>query len=115
MEDNSIKIEYKKFASFLKDYIRNISRGELFMISDEKHEMGEIFKFFIQVPNLEKLLEADGTVKYCGKNDFGEKGFGIDFVFDNESRKFLSENLQKIVLNKYGNVWGTKILSLLKN
>ncbi|MBP5406427.1 hypothetical protein J6Z19_04680 [bacterium] len=115
MEDNSIKIEYKKFASFLKDYIRNMSRGELFLISDEKREVGEIFNFLIQVPGFEKLLKAEGKVKCVGCGDSGETGFGIDFVFDDESRKFLSGNLQKIIPDKYGNVWGAKILSLLKN
>ena len=112
MEEKNIKIEYKKFTSFLKDYIRNLSRGELFLISDESRNVGEIFNFLIQVPGLEKLLEAKGTVKYCGKSGSGETGFGIDFAFDDESGKFLSENLKRIVLDKYGDTWGTKISAL---
>ena len=112
MDENSVKIEYRKFASFLKDYIRNMSRGELFLISDENRKAGEIFNFVIQVPGFEKLLKSSGKVKYCGSGENGEKGFGIDFVFDEESEKFLSENLRNIVLDKYGETWGAKISTL---
>ena len=112
MEENSVKIEYRKFASFLKDYIRNMSRGELFLISDENRKAGEIFNFVIQVPGFEKLLKASGKVKYCGTGENGGKGFGIDFSFDEESEKFLSENLKNIVLDKYGETWGAKISTL---
>lgn len=112
MEENSVKIEYRKFASFLKDYIRNMSRGELFLISDENRKVGEVFNFVIQVPGFEKLLKASGKVKYCGSGENGGKGFGIDFSFDEESEKFLSENLKNIVLDKYGETWGTKISAL---
>lgn len=114
MEEKSIRVEYRKFASFLKDYIKNMSRGELFLISDEKHEAGEIFNFEIQVPNIAKPLNATGKIVFVGENEAGEKGFAIDFVFDEESGKFLSGNLKQIVSDKYGNVWGEKLICLIE-
>jgi len=114
MENDIVKIEYKKFSSFLKDYIKSLSRGYLFLISDEEHCLGESFSFSIEAAGLGRLLSAKGNVVSVGENDSGEKGIGLEFLFDEESRKFLDGNLKEIVVGKYGNLWGTRLSALFK-
>ena len=58
MENDIIQIEYKKFSSFLKDFIKNFSRGHVFLVSDEERATGETFSFSIEVEGLEKPLKA---------------------------------------------------------
>jgi hypothetical protein len=112
MENEIVKIEYKKFSSFLKDCIKSFSCGYLFLISDEEHSLEETFAFSITVATLDKPLSAEGKVVSVGENESGEKGIGLEFVFDEESRKFIDENLKEIVISKYGSVWGTRLSAL---
>ena len=112
MENDTIKIEYKKFSSFLKDYIKSLSRGYLFLISDEEHSIGESFAFSIKVSALGKPLSAKGTVIFAGENDIKEKGIGLEFAFDEESRRLIDEKLKEVVVDKYGNIWGTRLSAL---
>ena len=114
MENETIKIEYKKMSSFLKDYIKSLGRGYLFMISDEEHSVGESFAFSIKVPTLEKPLSAVGKVIFVGKNGTSEKGVGLEFSFDEESKKFIDEKLNEIVPGKYGDVWGKRLAALFE-
>lgn len=113
MENDIVKIEYKKFSSFLKDYIKSMSRGYLFIISDEEHFLGEKFAFSIKVASIEKPLYAIGNVIYLGNNGSGEKGVGLEFDFDEESKQYISEKLPETVLEKYGNLCADKLNSLL--
>ena len=112
MENDIVKIEYKKFSSFLKDYIKSLSRGYLFLISDEEHSIGESFAFSIKVSALGKPLSAKGTVIFAGENDIKEKGIGLEFAFDEESRRLIDEKLKEVVIDKYGNLWGTRLSAL---
>lgn len=112
MENDIIQIEYKKFSSFLKDYIKNFSRGHLFLISDEERSIGETFSFSIEAEGLEKPLAATGKVISSGKNESGESGVELEFAFDEESRKFVNGTLKEIVRRKYGDTWGTKLSAL---
>ena len=112
MENDTIKIEYKKFSSFLKDYIKSLSRGYLFLISDEEHSIGESFAFSIKVPALGQPLSAKGTVIFAGDNGMSEKGIGLEFSFDDESRRLIDEKLKEVVIDKYGNIWGTRLSAL---
>ena len=112
MEHYIVKIEYKKFSSFLKDYIKSLSRGYLFLVSDEEHALGEKFAFSIKVSALGQPLSANGNVIFIGENDMSEKGIGLDFSFDEESKKIIEEKLKEIVSDKYGNLWGTRLSAL---
>ena len=112
MENDTVKIEYKKFSSFLKDYIKSLSRGYLFLISDEEHELGEKIAFLIEVSALGKPLEATGNVIFIGENDMKETGIGLEFSFDDESRRLIDKKLKEVVIDKYGNLWGTRLSAL---
>ena len=112
MENDIIQIEYEKFSSFLKDYIKSFSRGHLFLISDEERATGETFSFSIEVEGLEKPLKAVGTVVSAGENENGERGVELEFSFDDESEKFINGDLKEIVIRRYGDCWGTKLSTL---
>lgn len=112
MENDIIQIEYKKFSSFLKDYIKSFSRGHLFLISDEERSLGETFSFSIEAEGLKKPLKATGKVISSGKNESGESGVELEITFDEESRKFIDGNLKETVVLKYGDFWGTKLSAL---
>ena len=113
MEKESINIEYRKFSSFLKDYIKTLRDGHLFLASEETHSVGEVFDFSIKVHGLEEILKAEGKVVSAGCNDAGMKGIRLDFRFDSATGEYLSSKLPGIVLEKYGNVWGGKLDSLM--
>ena len=114
MEEETVKIEYKKFSSFLKDCIKNFCRGYLFFVSDEEYSLGETFSFSIEAADLEKPLTANGKVIFVGENGMKEKGAGLEFSFDEESRDFVEKKMKETVIRKYGDFWGTKLSVLLK-
>ena len=112
MENDIIQIEYRKFSSFLKDCIKNFSRGHLFLVSDEERSAGETFSFSIEVEGLEKPLNALGKVISVSENEAGERGVELGFSFDEESRKFVDGDLKEIVIRRYGEFWGMKLAAL---
>jgi len=114
MENSNIKIEYKKFNSFLKDYIRTMSRGWLFMRIQEQYNEGDEVDFSISVSGLERELRATGNVVFNGKNAEGITGSGLKFIFDEETTAYLEKNIPLIIKDKYGAVWGPKICSFME-
>ena len=97
-------------GALLPKIIKHVSY--LFLISDEEHSAGEKFAFSIKVSAFGKPLSAEGNVIFVGENDMKEKGIGLEFSFDEESRKLIDEKLKEIVLDKYGNIWGTRLSAL---
>ena len=95
MENSNIKIEYKKFNSFLKDYIRTMSRGWLFMRLQEQYNDGAEVYFSIKVSGLERELKARGNVVFNGKNAEGISGSGLKFIFGEETITYL-ENVFRV-------------------
>jgi|GEM_PF-1671221 len=114
MENSDIKIEYKKFNSFLKDYIRTMSRGWLFMRIQEQYNDGDEVYFSIKVSGLKHELKAKGKVVFNGKNAEGISGSGLKFIFDEETNTYLEKNIPLIIKDKYGAVWGPKICSFME-
>ena len=113
MADQNIKIDYKKLNSFLKDYIRMMKRGWLFLIINDDYRPGDSITFNIKVAGIEKELNASGNVVYKGPNEKGSEGVGLKFSFDERSSELLSVNLKKLILEKYGETWGGRICSLM--
>jgi len=113
MADQNIKIDYKKLNSFLKDYIRMMKKGWLFLIMNDDYNPGDSILFNIKVAGLEKELTASGNVVYKGPNEKGSDGIGLKFSFDERSSELLSVNLKKLILEKYGETWGGRICSLM--
>jgi len=115
MADQNIKIDYKKLNSFLKDYVRMMKRGWLFLMINDDYRPGDSITFNIKVAGIEKELNASGNVVYKGPNEKGSEGVGLKFSFDERSTDLLSTKLKDLTLEKYGDVWGNRICSLLEN
>ena len=113
MESSNLKIEYKKFNSFLKDYIRTMNRGWLFMRITEDYNIGKEIIFNIKVAELDKELKAVGTVVFSGLNDQGNQGIGFTFSFDEQSKNYLNGKIPANIKKSYGEVWGSKVCSFI--
>jgi len=113
MADQNIRIDYKKFNSFIKDYARMMKRGWLFLIIADEYGLGEKITFSISATGLEKELSAQGTVIYIGENEKGNSGVGINFSFSSESKDYLSKALPALINQNYGSIWGEKICSFI--
>ena len=114
MENSNLKIEYRKFNSFLKDYIRMMNRGWLFMRITEDYPQGKTVSFEIKVAELEKDLKASGTVVFSGLNDQGNQGIGFRFSFDEETATYLNGKIPEGIKARYGEFWGTKVCAYLQ-
>ena len=115
MENSDIKIEYRKFNSFLKDYIRTMNRGWLFMRIQEQYQEGDEVNFSIKVNGLQRELKARGNVVFNGKNSDGVAGTGLRFTFDEATETYLEKNISLVINDKYGAVWGPKICSFMED
>lgn len=114
MESSNLKIEYRKFNSFLKDYIRMMNRGWLFMRINEDYPSGKAVSFEIKVAELEKELRATGIVAFSGLNDQGNPGIGFKFNFDEETASYLNDRIPQGIKDRYGEFWGTRVCSYLQ-
>ncbi len=114
MEISTLKIEYKKFNSFLKDYVKNLNRGWIFLRMAKTYAKGATVDFSFRVSDIPEELRASGTVVFSGVNSDGVKGVGIKLEFDENSKKFLNKTIPFEIKEKYGEVWGSKICNLLE-
>jgi len=114
MENLNLTIEYKKFNSFLKDYIKNLNRGWIFLRMTKTYNTGTSLSFSFKVTDIGQELKANGSVVFSGTNTEGSKGVGIKLVFDEDTKSYLEKKIPKNIKEKYGEVWGGKICSLLE-
>lgn len=114
MESSTLKIEYKKFNSFLKDYIKTLSRKWIFLRMANTYNKGTFLDFSIKVYDLPKELKARGEVVFSGVNSEGIKGVGIKLEFEEDTEKYLEKNIPVNVKEKYGEVWGERICTLIE-
>jgi Tfp pilus assembly protein PilZ len=114
MENSTLKIEYRKFNSFLKDYVKNLNQGWIFLRMAKTYNEGTDLHFSFKVSELSSELKAFGTVVFSGVNSEGKKGVGIKLEFEEESKRFLEKHMPLSIKEKYGEVWGTKICNLLE-
>jgi len=114
MGEKNIRIDYKRFNSFLKDYLRMLGRGWLFLQINENYSKGDIITFNFNISGLDMELKARGKVIYCGCNDKGNEGFGLEMDFDKSSSEYLKNELPEIITGKFGDYTGLEICSFLK-
>lgn len=113
MENQTIKIEYKKFNSFLKDYLKMMNRGWLFMLINKNYNKNDQIFFKIKVAGFDSELDAEGTVIFIGENEQGSQGIGMAFSFNKQSDKTLSTSLSSMIMDRYGE-WGKRICLLVE-
>lgn len=99
-----IEIEFKHTIDFVTSYMLNISKGGLFIKTDEALPLDTIVFLRFTLPGDTKLIETEGKVVWCNtkkEKGYFPRGMGIKFLRlnpdDAEKIKiFVDEHLAQI-------------------
>ncbi len=114
MEKATLKIEYKKFNTFLLDFIKTINRGWLFMKMKHKYPIDTQVEFIVKVKDISFPVKLDGTVIFHGQNDEGKDGIGLKIQVEKEQNRSLLSLIEDMCKERFGSKWGTDIFALLE-
>jgi uncharacterized protein (TIGR02266 family) len=100
----SIEIEFKKDIDFVTSYMLNISKGGLFLKTDNAYPLDTIVFLRFTMPGDTQPIETEGKVVWCNNNQrkgYFPLGMGIKFLKlepnDAEKiKKFVGEHLSQI-------------------
>lgn len=104
-DKTTLRLEYKKFNTFLFDYLRSLSRGWIFMKMKHKYPLGADLSFVITSAGIDKPLTIPGTVVYHGLNDEGKDGVGIRLKLEGEA----AANLRRVIGQTCGTLFGERL------
>jgi uncharacterized protein (TIGR02266 family) len=99
-----IEIEFKHTIDFVSSYMLNISKGGLFIRTDEALPLDTIVFLRFTLPGDTKPIETAGKVVWCNAREekgYFPRGMGIKFVKLNSDdagkiKKFVDEHLAQI-------------------
>lgn len=102
-----LRVEYKRFNTFLADYTKNISKGGTFVGTVKPLPVGTDFVFALMVPHLASPLRLNGRVMWTTHPEEASKanppGMGIEFNYENEEQRREMERLvQGVVAEQLG-------------
>lgn len=100
-------IEYDRLNALLSDYTHNISRGGMFIRTDQPCDVGTVLWFTIRAPVLPEPIELRGVVRWVVElRQAGERrpaGMGIAFVYDSpDDKSALEARLDGLMLESLG-------------
>jgi type IV pilus assembly protein PilZ len=109
----AIKVRYPRRNSFFFEFTRNISRGGMFIATQDPMEVGERFVFEMEIPGEEEMFPLVGEVRWCVRpQDIqGVKkeiedldvGMGVAFVFeDDDNRKRFTDKVMSMLYEAFG-------------
>lgn len=113
MDITTLRIEYKKFNTFLFDYLRTMCNGWLFMKMKHKYSIGTELHFQMNIAEIDEIILMKTGVIYHGQNHEGKDGIGLKIDFEQKSKTKLNTEIHRVCISKYGEVWGNKILELI--
>lgn len=88
----TLKVSYNSFNEFITEYIKNVSKGGIFINTKRHHEINDIIDLSLIVPGLDKPLIIKGEVVHIKIHNVPDEDAGIGAKFldiDSESRKTL--------------------------
>jgi uncharacterized protein (TIGR02266 family) len=99
-----IEIEFKHTIDFVTSYMLNISKGGLFIKTDEALPLDTIVFLRFTLPGDTKLIETEGKVVWCNtkkEKGYFPRGMGIKFIRLNSDdaekiKIFVDEHLAQI-------------------
>ena len=102
-----LKVEYQNVDLFITEYTRNISRGGLFIRSEEQLEKGTQLLFKLHVPQLVEPLSLKGRVAWVRTPEEASgsesPGMGIWFIYDSdEERTHLERTIDSLIQRQRG-------------
>jgi len=96
-----LKVEYTNLDLFITEYTRNISRGGLFIRSEQQLDPGTELLFKLHVPSLMEPLHLKGRVVWvCTAEEAGgakQPGMGVTFVYDSPEDRDLLERAVELL------------------
>lgn len=81
----TLSISYKDKASFLKAYTTNISRGGIFIKTNQQLPQGAMISLKLQLPDLKEPLKIDCSVAWGNRKETAPVGMGLQFISMSES------------------------------
>lgn len=111
-DKTTLRLEYKKFNTFLFDYLRSLSRGWIFMKMKHKYPVGTDLSFVITSAGVEKPLTIPGTVIFHGLNDEGKDGVGIRLKLEGETVANLRRVVDRACRELFGERLAGRILAI---
>lgn len=113
MTDKTIlKLEYKKFNTFLFDYLRALNRGWIFMKMKHKYPIGTALHFVMSVTGMDEPLKFSGTVVHHGVNDEGKEGVGVRLTADGGSAADLRRHIGEHARRLFGEHLAGRIMAV---
>ena len=91
-----LKVEYQRMNTFFYDYTKNISRGGTFVRTERPLDVGTRFDFKLSIPALDEPLALVGEVRWVRRE--GEAGMGIQFIFDDETKRTAVDQLVELLM-----------------
>jgi len=91
---SEIRVEYRTVGSFLSDYALNISKGGLFIHTENPLPPGTMVRIVFSLPGVPLLFDLSGRVKWS-QSDFDDDdppGMGVEFVQVSEKVRRRIEN-----------------------
>ena len=84
-------VDYESQDTYLYDYSENLSQGGIFIHTDKPLDVGDRIELRFSLPDVEKVFEILGEVKWINaeKKQRALPGMGIEFMNLNEEDKSL--------------------------
>tara|TARA_B100000902_G_scaffold349133_1_gene357507 strand:- start:68 stop:496 length:429 start_codon:yes stop_codon:yes gene_type:complete len=99
-----IKVEYHRLNAFIADYTSDISRGGLFVATQDPLEINSECYFTLSFPNCGEPITLQGVVTRVVEADGDEPaGMGVKFVFEDPAEQSaLNEVVDEIMVEHLG-------------
>mgnify|MGYP006110528605 CR=1 FL=1 len=99
-----LKVEYHRLNAFIADYSSDISRGGLFIATDNPLDLETECYFTLSFPNCGEPITLKGIVTRVTEGDEHEPaGMGVKFVFDDPNEQLaLNEVVDEVMVSHLG-------------
>jgi type IV pilus assembly protein PilZ len=105
-----LKVAYQRMNAFFADYTRDISKGGIFIKSEDPMEIGTEFSFQVTLPRRAQAIALKGRVMWVNKEG-GGRGMGIQFVWDrDEDRKSFEKLVEDLMKETFGETLSKKLV-----
>jgi type IV pilus assembly protein PilZ len=91
-----LRVAYENMNSFFADYVKNLSRGGTFIVTETPFPIGTEFLFRLAVPRNDEALAVRGVVRWIHPKHQATAdrpaGMGVEFVFTDSTEKLAFTN-----------------------
>ncbi|MAD60412.1 MAG: hypothetical protein CMH49_02715 [Myxococcales bacterium] len=93
-----IKVNYSTHGDLKMDYAQNISRGGLFLATENHFELGQGIELHLNTSGLKNAIAVPGVVRWVGERGTpAVKGIGVQFKLDDPKAKERIDRMVNVV------------------